>query len=826
MSTSINQFVESNAIPPFITRLRGILESRSAPTDTLSGKKTALITEKTEESALSFKTTLNTLVSPPNAIPSRNSLVTELDNLKTAIQTFTNQQIPSEEKLEAIKANLDRVDAKYIGLKGVLDIVLASSQSRPANQTSNDKMDAIKTAIRGLYDNYFVENKEIVSYLANITNIDGNEFSRVSKYILSMKIPYQGSGDEREYLFINNIGQNKPIYDRYSRLIKTILLIAQTFNHMYTRPVPVTTIPANIRIIQNANGGDPSVSGKQTINITDPGTVSPILSHYIINGDTLEIYYKETPDKYVTGFSSPTPIANMYYDNGEVITEYQTLCNYIIFMARINKDYKRVKQIRAFYFYIYILNECFKFYYWSEKLIGVKITDDNICTIFNPVQDEFYLKKLYKLTDYFNKELATADTQTSIVVGKLTNLCPIDISFNTSNENYIHQYQYATDEYLAKVTEIQNVSLPTEKKEYQIDNLDYVKDSNTNKNMLIGMTLKAGAKIAECSDLYRNDKTYSMIEDINNVDFTNNSNITIEFVKKSADSLKTDYYEIGGKLQDLNTEIEKSRDKINAQVKSYDMQNSILKALDTRRNIYYVVFAIVFATILVLLLLDLQQSVKMYISLTMALILLVVNVINYYMKYDYIEQFTHVMEEFSEYMTSSGDTTNNPTCLDINGSASFNTRANFISGKIPALTSEITSIFKKLNEFIVKKDAVDMYSKLSNSLKNEKRNYEEHATKYKYKEESNKKSIDIMKHEIIEKAGYINLMSVTFLVVVLVYILYIIDPTYLNVYLTIAIVLTLINLAVYYIVILHPVRTRAKNKYWAKPAKSVLEQTS
>lgn len=824
-------------IPNFISSLRSIIYSASTPPTAanLTAIKTLLDPAATADKYVTKTTTLKSTVSiaivqssQTTAITLRNELTTALDELKTAIEAFITEAVQA--KLEDIKSKFNIVDSKYTSLSGALQVIQASSASRPTHQTSNDKFDAIKNIIRVLYDNYFLDNKEVVSYLANINNIDGNEFSRVSKYILKMNIPYLGSGDEREYLFHNNAAQPKSVYMRYQRLIKTILLIAQTLNHMYSAPNASTAIDS----ISITKVTDPLKTATGTNPVYEPNNNNTAISYYAISGNTLNIYYIGNDTDYVTGFSSATSINKLIYDSGEVITEYQILSNYIIFMMRNLKPYNVKKQIQAFYFYIYVLNECFKFYFTSEKLIAVKQRDQSTCDIFNPGSvQQFYMTKLYKITDFLVENNNKSDsTRKYTVTGKFGDLCPINVSFDTTltaanRSNFIHDYQLSTDEYLAKVTNVQvgATNTPTNK-EFAIESFDYIQ--NTNKeNQLIGLTLKAGANVPDCEDLFKNDNSYVLFDTVNSPTFTNDSNITIEIVKRSQDNLRKDYYEVGSKLQDLNTNIEKSKDKINAQVKNYDMQTSILKALDTRKNIYYAIFAIVLATIIVLLLLDLQQSVKMYISLTIALILLIVNIINYYMKYDYIEQFSVIMEEFNDYMTSSGVSKNNVvSCTQINEFETFNTRIDFVKSKIPALTAEMLTIFQKLNALLIKNDAVDMFSKLSSSLQNEKRNYEDQAAKFKHKEDANKKSIDIMKHEMIEKTGYINLMSVTFLVIVLVYILYIIDPTYLSVYLTIAIILTLVNLIVYYIIILHPVRTMARNKYWMNPSKSVLQQTS
>jgi hypothetical protein len=80
-----------------------------------------------------------------------------------------------------------------------------------------------------------------------------------------------------------------------------------------------------------------------------------------------------------------------------------------------------------------------------------------------------------------------------------------------------------------------------------------------------------------------------------------------------------------------------------------------------------------------------------------------------------------------------------------------------------------------------------------------------------------------MKHEMINKNAYLNMITITSFVIVFVYVMFMLDPTYVNVYFVIGVILILINLAVYYILILHPVRTKSRNKYWYKPSKNTMQ---
>jgi hypothetical protein len=293
-----------------------------------------------------------------------------------------------------------------------------------------------------------------------------------------------------------------------------------------------------------------------------------------------------------------------------------------------------------------------------------------------------------------------------------------------------------------------------------------------------------------------------------------NDKKTIYFEKKSVDELRNEYNDIGDKLDNINENIGKAKDKINSQVKQYDAQSSILKALDTREYVYYAIFGVVGVVLLILLLIDTQQSTKTYASLTILIVLLAMNIINYYLKYDYIEHFEVAAAPASDSIQS---------CNDIQDGWQLSQKVNIMNPHIQQYTNRMIKVLEKLKALLSSLNTEDFLSKIATSLKNEKRTYEEHSKVYKQRTEINKKSIDVMKHEMINKNAYINMITITSFVIVFVYVMFMLDPSYVNVYLIIGTILILINLAVYYILILHPVRTKSRNKYWYKPSKNTMQ---
>jgi hypothetical protein len=203
---------------------------------------------------------------------------------------------------------------------------------------------------------------------------------------------------------------------------------------------------------------------------------------------------------------------------------------------------------------------------------------------------------------------------------------------------------------------------------------------------------------------------------------------------------------------------------------------------------------------------------KIYVSVIVAVVLLIMSMINYFWNYNVIETF--------------GDNDILISCANINSSATFIQRVRFVNAKIPDFTRELVAVLDNLGSYINRLDSVDMKEKLAKSLNNERRTFQEHSEIYKYKQDMNSKSMDIMKHDMIKKTAYMNMLTINFFVLALVLIFYMVEPAYVNTYLTLAIVLIVVNLLVYYFLILHPVRTAAKNKYWIKPSDSVLQNLS
>lgn len=687
-------------------------------------------------------------------------------------------------------------------------------------QTTNDNLIEIIEKVQSL-KTLFSDNREFIHTLLNVEQEDtGTNFEKYSKKILQFKIPHTIINNNPSYLFstlsVSGSITRKSVYQQYKKALVSIKVAINVIYHIIKEnenTKAYITKYKNIKSVEFVKFTEIQGNTKK-VDVTFSKSGIPTITtniSYILDDDGKLTIANNDANISLTELSSFQKFGYQFVTS-EDASGADIVKNYLYFMLSFN-TYNLRRQVYAFYFFIDILYESFKFYDNAEQLIYNTSYSPDCTSLFNADTSVNFLAHMNKLDTYLSNGIQSASpasTTYNEMKGHVTDICPVRIKFDDITYNYdkrTHSNQIQPDEYEKYEVKISGGNLPIEKI-YDIENIDYIQYSSSS-NIVNAIEIKA----IGIENNYRkqcNDESFDSYPTINlKQDNTDNINATI--VAKSSDNIKEDIYNTGTVLNTLNESIQKSKDKINTQVKIFDAQNSILKSLDTRQNIYYVVFSIISVLIIVLLFIDTQQSLKLYASLIFALVLLAINVVNYYLKYDYIEPFT----EQSIVV-----------CSQINSNTSVDAKIRFVQQHIALLSAEIGTLYGKIKDYIDKLDTIDVYAKLSGSLKNEQKNFEEHASKFKQREDVNKKSIDIMKHEMINKTGFMNLLSISFFVLVVVYTLYVISPEYIMTYLVIGFILLLVNLSVYYIVILHPVRTKARNKYWTSPSNSTLMSIS
>jgi hypothetical protein len=686
-------------------------------------------------------------------------------------------------------------------------------------QTTNAQILDIRTNLTSLLSS-FSDNKDFINLLLNAYNVNsGTDFEMTTKKIIQFKIPYVVAPNFQEYIFwmreLSTQFVRKALYSKYKETLYTIRVIANVLNDIVKKSADDISY-TNIKGI-TIEGTEPTdksgwVQLKINLNVNDVAMYdannvvsNKINIYYQINANNqLTIYNYDSSIVKITSFEKNS---NYQFNTSQSASKEDIVKNYCQFLLSFSKlNLKR--QLYTFYYLIEVLFECFRYYDHTETFIA-RSSQVPTCDYFDFSKLNHYAAKLLNIEEILNTNITIASQDNSYgntLKGKVIATCPVKFEFqDTSNitsmngqviNKKYHSNRISARDYEKYLIEVSSTTFPFER--HEINEIKYI---TTTSNIMTDLSIKANIS-SDCSQdaIIRTYKKMNVVQ---------NQELDVKILNKTADNLKEDLYNVGSKLNILNQNIQDSKDKINSQVKTYDAQNSILKALDTRQYVYYVIYAIISVLIIILLLIDTQQSIKLYASLVFVLALLAINIVNYYYKYDYIEPFA----------ISATQRTNAPNCNNVDTEPEKFTLVNYHNEIISAL---LIALCAKIKIYVTKLDSIDVYLKLSGSLKNEQRTFEDHTSKFKMKEEINSKSIDIMKHQMIEKTGYMNLLSISVFVIVIIYTLYVINPEYLQVYLIVGLILLLINMAIYYVIILHPVRTRARNKYWLKPSQSVL----
>jgi len=641
---------------------------------------------------------------------------------------------------------------------------------------SNPQYYDLKNMLNLYYVNFFFDNKNLVSYLQDISSEGGNVFDDTSKKVLSLEINKNGS-----ILFYED-GKTSTLFTRYTKLLYTITEVTQTIYFIIktnSNYFDIYKMLSEIKLINTV----PSA-----VDIASLNTVADTNTRYYIDGTMLNIYNSDIiPLEFDKNADKINPATNL--DNVGIIK------NYLKFLISFS-DYNLKTQLYAFYYYLIMLNQFFMFYYKSEKLL-VSGADGNLCNYFN----NMFSINLLELKGAIDALLNTGRESSLFELNtKCISTCPITLNIIYTRADdilYFEKDEQFENNYLVIVDEIA----------YEVLSSQYEEEKTNYYKKLIGFTLKANSNESSCQS---NGSFPTM-------NITQNHSKRISIRGKTVSDIRRDYIISGNNLRNMNMNIEKSKDIINKTVKEYDKQETINKSLMLRVHIYYFIFACILISYLIIYFGYFDQKIKINFAIAVIFVIVLLIIFNYFFNYDFIEKFQ------APSATVTIDTTD---CSSLTASSSVARRLNFINNHITIFTEYIAVIITSFNLYLSSLDSIDLFKKLSGSMKNESNTFKEHETLYKYKEKTNKKLVDIMKHDMIYNTAFVNMITFMALIISLFMAAYIYNPEYIKVYLIITGILTFFNLYMYFYSILHPVRTKARNKYWYKLAESVAKVAS
>jgi len=145
----------------------------------------------------------------------------------------------------------------------------------------------------------------------------------------------------------------------------------------------------------------------------------------------------------------------------------------------------------------------------------------------------------------------------------------------------------------------------------------------------------------------------------------------------------------------------------------------------------------------------------------------------------------------------------------------------FVKTKMDSMKGNLIKLILAYHSFLSTFSSTNLLSQLSKTLSNEHRNYIDYKNYYNRKEEQNEKVLQIEYLEIIYKTEFIKYLCYTFVVLVVIHILYTIIQKYDDFFICLTIIVILFNIAYYFINVVRPTRTRARQKYQMAPSKFV-----
>jgi hypothetical protein len=660
---------------------------------------------------------------------------------------------------------------------------------------SNPKLDEIKNMFSTYYNNFFFDNREILAHLNDIKQPGGNIYDATTKKILCLEINKNG-----EQLFRKN-NTNTELAIKYNTIMSSIYAVIQVLVNIIRTSTNYNDIYQNIQKVKLINTpASADVSG--ILKSIDPN----LNTKYLIETNTLYIY---DPSIQMLEFDK---IGYKYKEHlHDGITDNEAISNHIFFMLSLN-EYSLKSQVFAYYYYIIILKLFALFYYNSEYLIDSG-TNDEICEYFNNEAISIFMD-LKNTAD----AMISSSGNNSVLKeynAQCTGLCPVsfDIIYSENDKNdiiFVSKEGSMSDEYVViveqQITNEETKITQTVSQTYEIMNATYVNTTGDINYMKVPVSiiLKAYATNARGCGI---EGAYPSIH------IEQNETKLIKIRPKTVSDIRRDYILNGKELGLLNSNIIKSKDKINRMVKNYDKQYSINKNINTRLNIYNWVFIILSVILVTLWISNFSSSIKLTTVYAVFAVMLIILVINYYLNYDYIEHFNS---------PSQVSTVNAVECSQLTSTSPIVNRINFIQNNMTPFIETALQLVVVYHLYLSSLDSLDLFKKMSGAMKTEMRTFKDHEKYYKYKEKMDVKTIDILKHDMIANTGYINMMTFMFLIITIFFICYFYQPEYVKSYVVITLVLVGINLSIYYLVVLQPVRTRARNKYWSKPNQSIL----
>lgn len=689
---------------------------------------------------------------------------------------------------------------------------------------TNPQLNSIGADLTKFYDMFFVDNKFMVNELENINSPDAsNRFKSIIKKILKMDFASSTSNgiffDKKTgmissdlYYFTDSffiiflitiifmqLVERSDFLDKYNRLEKIELRTSENTQNYYLLDNNILKIFISNKlklktdqlksptIIENFDTYNPistilNVSNPTTTNDLPVQLSDAISSPFdVLNTDNIFIEESINIDVFRNG--------GYQYDMTYNTPKQNLIKNYIKYIISFNSS-RFTTQISAFFYYLILVLMYSTFIMMAEIYIYIDGSEKmDICEFFKAyTHNLMYLKVL--LTEQIS---TTENSNTFTFNATCQEVCPFVIFKLEPYKFYKIKNMSIEKDYIAII----------DGTEFDILNTETIKVENTTDYEYVS-TITINLTGASCSKI-----NYLM------TDITKGKKIDLLVKSKSIKNFKKDFITIGKELNRYNSNIEQYKKKINTQYKKYMVQNDLKNSVKLKYNIFLSILFIIAISYLIISVITIDDRTNIIIGVGILGILCFLILFNYYYQSYYVESFV----DATQYAMTAN------TAIDVSMCEKNTTiaqKVQFIQSNIQIFSEYTKDILSLLIIMLNNSDSLDMFKKISKSLLSEKNAFKEYEQIYSYKEKISKEATEVLKHDIIKRNAYLNMIIILFLIYTICYILYLIMPQYITLIFIIAIILVIINMSYFVMVLKYPVRVYSRNKYWSGPSNSTI----
>lgn len=660
---------------------------------------------------------------------------------------------------------------------------------------SNNEINRIKNYINVFYTSFISDEntsymfkymEDISQYVSNpnINDSIDNNYSNLIKKMFLLNIDKVNPIFNTTLVDVVTTENGFFIFNTTKLLVEIFIQYTKYMDNTYDYFAEFTNV-TKIHILS-----DNEFISNTTKVIRSPEYASGLLRIYVASS-SIDITFDKTIDT---------------YNRNYLLNKEDVIKNHLFYILNMTINNAKT-QIYALTIYYTLVLQYIDFYRKSENFLLNNCTGDECLSYCDKLNE--VLVNLNNITNSLNV-IDDINNTSTLLDNSLNNYTDDDRSFKYDN----CKYKYVCPNIIIELPENtlfenENViedeySVIIGSNSYQIINHNL----NIKKNIKYLNTITLFASGLKC-----NNMDVPIIKNI-----TKGDSVSIQINKKNIRDFKLDYNNSTKRLNKYNKNIELNKKNINQDYELYNLNKNKDDLLNTQIYIYICLYIIITLFLFSALTTN-ENGNKRMLIIFLYIFIFILLYVNKYIYNKYISEFNSEFK-FSRLLETFIDTEEN------NGSSCSNLRSdveriNYLQYISNIFTINSCEYLKLAINSLPSLETIDLYKRISKSLKNEKSSFRKYNNYYDKKNTSSKEKIEILKHNIISKTSLLDLITLIYLVVVSAYIIYMFFPEYIIICIVITLILIIYLIMVYINDIVSPVRTYSKNKYWGSPSKTL-----